>query len=196
VKYALLGLCLLAACTDKPRCGPGAMRLELRDAAGVLTARLAESARKGELDLCDPAGQRLAAIGAQGGALVLYDRGNAEVLRAASQDATDLRSPAGQALRLYKEDHMLRVLKPDGVPYGTLHEKDAVVLVSDPAGSPRARISRRDADAVAADPDGAVKAFFVPAPGLLGAGVLTLEELPLPERVFLAVLLGPRRLQP
>jgi hypothetical protein len=187
---------LSGGCTAKPRCGPGATRLELRDGEGVLRMRVAESVRRGELDLCDAAGVRVGALGRQGETLVVYDRLNAERLRVLTVGALELDGPGGAALRLQRQDATIRVLASDGVPFGSILERDGVVYVSDPGGAPLAKISRRDADAVLAAADGKVIGFVVPSPGLVPAGFLALEALPLEQRALLAAHLGRGRLLP
>ena len=192
----LLLAALLGGCVAKPRCGTGPLRLELRDGNGALQLRVAGATRTGELDLCDAAGQRVGALGRQGDALVLYDRSNAELLRAATPATLELDGPGGPRMRIYREGGALRVLNAEGVPYGQILERDGAAWASDPGGSPIGKASRRDADAVVAAPDGAVRAFVVPSPGLVAAGVLVLDGLPLAERVFVAAHLGRGPLQP
>jgi hypothetical protein len=193
----LLVLAAALGCTKPPPAScSGPSRLEVRDGSGALQLRLADSGRPGELDLCEPSGQRAGALGKKGDALVLYDRSNAEVLRAATPSALSLEGPRGEAMRMYRADGTLRVLRPDGVPFGDVREAGGRVQVHDVAGTPVAQVAPRDADAVISAPDGAVRGYLLPSPGNLPAGVLALPEPSLPERVFIAAHLARGRLQP
>ena len=202
VLLAFAGLATLGGCTRKPSCGT-AVRLELRDGAGALQLRIATAAGGGsarELDLCDPAGQRLGTILYEGAALRLLDRAGGERLRVADAETLDVSRPGGPGLRLYwsagRNVGQLRVLRPDGVPHGTLTERDGAVVVSDPGGSPVAKATPRDADVALLGPDGAVRGFVLPSPGLWPAAVFAIDGIPLEERAFLAVQLARERLLP
>lgn len=186
---------LLPGCASRTRC-TGVARLELRGADGALELRVVDGARPGALDLCDASGQRTGGLSWEGQALVLSDAGGNERLRVAEAGAMEVAGPQGQALRLFKSGAGLRVLKADGVPYGTFTATEQQVLVSDPGGSPLAKLSARDADAVIAAPDGATRAYVVPSPGLLSAAAFALSDLPVEDRAFLAVQLARPRLGP
>lgn len=179
-----------SACGSRSTCGPGPERLAFRDGTGALRVRLAVGTKPHELELCDALGQRLGTITEEGDVLRLYDRAHAERLRAERPDAMELVGPAGEALRLYRADNTLRILRPDGVPMASFHEKDGAVYVSGPGGAPVARAVARDADAVLAAPDGAVQAYLVPSPGLRAAAVFAIEGLAVEERFCLALHLS------
>ena len=181
-----------SACGSRSTCGPGPERLAFRDGTGALRVRLAAATKPHDLDLCDAAGQRLGTITEEGDVLRLYDRAHAERLRAERADATELVGPAGEALRLYRADHTLRLLRPDGVPAASFNEHDGAVYVSGPGGAPVAKAAARDADAVLAAPDGAVQAYLVPSPGLSAAAVFAIEGLAVEERFLLALHLSRR----
>lgn len=201
VLASLLG----SGCVSRARCG-GAARLELRRGDGSLELRLVDAppgARPGELDLCDPSGQRLGGLLWDGLALSLVDPAGADRLRVVNSQASEIIGPNGPALRLWRNERSVRVLRLDGVPYGTLSvagpgpaPETELALVSDPGGSPLAKVSSRDADAVLAGPDGATLAYVVPSPGLVPAAVFALVALPLEERAFLAVHLARPRFAP
>jgi hypothetical protein len=192
VALALAGF----GCTKPPSTCGGRTRLEVRDGSGALQLRVAESGHAGELALCDPNGQRIGALAQKGDALVLADRGNAEVMRAATPATLTLEGPRGEAMRLFRAAGRLRVLRPDGVAFGELREAAGRVNVLDVAGTPVASVTHRDADAVVTATDGTVRGYLVPNPGDLAAGVLALPELPLSERVFIAAHVARGRLQP
>jgi len=195
----LEGLASVTGCTNRSRCA-GKSRLELPNAEAALALRLVDTpdgARPAELDLCHPPRQRLGGLLWEGQTLILVDRAGAERMRAADGAALELSGPSGLVLRLWKGGQTLRVLKGDGVPYGSLMSVGPdQVLVSDPGGSPVARVSARDADAVLAAPDGATRGYVVPSPGLLPAAVAALTALPIEERAFLLVQLARPRFGP
>jgi hypothetical protein len=193
----LFVVALAGGCTDRgPRCGSGPARMELRDGAGTLQLRITESAKHGELDLCDPSNHRIGLLVASGETLTLYDRHNAERL-VVTGDAESIKGPSGaEVIRVHRDGTMIRILSGDGVPFGTVNDRDGGAFVSDPASTPLARVASRDADLVLSGPDGTVKRYLVPGTTQAAAGILALEALPLEDRVFLAAHLGHGRLQP
>jgi hypothetical protein len=191
LRRAILTLLFLAGCTQHaPPCGVGATRLELRDGSGALTLRVAASARPGELDLCDAQKQRVGAVVRAAETLRLIDRGGAERLQARGAEALEITGPAGQAMRLFRHDGELRVLRPDGVAFGSIGTQKDAAIVSDAGGSPIGKVTARDADAVVTAPGGAVRTYVVPSPGMPAAAVFAIETLSPEERVFLAVHLA------
>ena len=192
--WALL-LVTLAGCVSRTRCG-GKTRFELRGGDGSLRLRVAEADRPGRLDLCDSTGQTAGALVREGEALYVLDRSQAEHLRSPRPDALELTNAAGPAVRLSRAADVVRVLHPDGIPFGSIQETRERTLVTDVSATPIALVKRRDADAVITSMEGEARAYLVPSPGLSAAAVFALPGLTLEEQLLLCAHLGRGRLQP
>jgi hypothetical protein len=92
---------------------------------------------------------------------------------------------ASAAVRTFVDGKETRVLKPDGVPYGSIVSGEGGATVFDAASRPIALVEPRDNEEVIRRPDGAVKHFVIPSSSAVAAGAFALEALPLADRAAL-----------
>ena len=128
---AALTLAVAGGCHRRANpCAPGTRsKLEVRNGAGALVL-----AWKGDA-LCDGQLRPVGTLRDQKGTVTLADNsGKLELeLHRESPTVGRGRDAAGPSLRLYRDDHELRVLRGDGVPYGSVVPEttcsNAMVLV-------------------------------------------------------------------
>jgi len=183
----------LAGCTHRGSnaapCAPGLPSLlEVRDGAGALELALKQSTvTPGELDLCDPQAKRIGRLVSAGDALQLLD-GDGQLVARLHRDGPDdlsAEGPKGPLLRVHSTAQETRVLKPDGVPFGSVAPTDGGATLYSPGSAPIGSIAPHDQDQVIAAADGASEHYVKPASSSLTAGLLGIEGLPLPVRVAL-----------
>gem|GEM_PF-2628433 len=172
----------------------GPVVAELRDGQGALTETLVASPQlSGHWDRCDPS---LIVIGS-----LVSDRGNYTVVdrsgrmslrmqRSSAKDA-DFDNVAGPRLRVHADPGELRVLRPDGVPFGSITTLATTGSTTDPEISVRdassrvvGHVERQARGAVFLDAGSVSRRAAIPAAtasdqaavGLLGIPGLTDEE--------------------
>ncbi len=193
-RHLLLAALALAGCKDKtlrsPCASSQAARLEIRDSSGALELALKDGARPGASDLCDASAQRVGGLVHEGQVLTLFDRKDGLVLRLRQGGPDDFsgEGPKGPRLRVHRDRQEVRVVSPDGIPFGSVVTSDTGVLIYNKASAPIASVEKRDEDLVVKTTDGAVTTYLVPSASPGAAGMLAVEGLPLPERLALYVL--------
>jgi hypothetical protein len=210
MRLAWASVVLLAGCPQKTRpCAPSEpARVEVRDGAGELELAMKRSATKGEpavYDLCDASARRVGTleVGEVLGtsyALLLDGAGHlklrVDVDRARAPQA---RGPSGPRLTVAhaKTGTEWRVLRPDGVPFGSISpgpdhsagdsaKNDADVF--DPAGRGIAAVKARGPDQVIAGADGTTRRYVIPAASPVAAGLFAVPGLDLDEQLALFVV--------
>lgn len=184
-----VALALGAGChRGSDACAPGhKSTLELRNGSGAL-----ELALKGKT-LCDAQLHPLGTLERKKGGVVYTDTAGAVRLDLEPESATAAagRDHDGPALRLWRDDHELRVLRGDGVPLGSIAPQAIGALIYNPASSPIAKVQRRDRDAVVTDMSGTATWYLVPAHDANAAGVFGIPKLD-PAWAFAAYLFWSR----
>jgi hypothetical protein len=192
-RIAVLVACAaLGGCHHSARpCAPGApARLELRDGAGALLAAV-RPAEGGALELCtgDNAATLAGQVISDGKVVTLVDASGALALRLSVGPTGDLQgSGAHEArLRVHRQGDAVRVLQPDGVPFGAIALSGKAAIVTDAASRPLATVAPSDGDEILTAPDGATRYHVVRAPSALAASAFALPKLSLPERLTLCL---------
>jgi len=193
----------LAGCPRPSRpCAPSEpARVEVRDGAGELELAMKRSSTKGEpavYDLCDASARRVGTleVGSVLGesyALLLDAAGHLK-LRVTVEHARDptARGPSGARLTIAhsKTGTEWRVLRPDGVPFGSISpradQNDADVF--DAAGHAIAASKARGPDQVIAGADGATRRYVIPAASAVSAGLFAIPGLDLDEQLALFIV--------
>ncbi|MDB4968570.1 MAG: hypothetical protein JWN44_4259 [Myxococcales bacterium] len=178
--FLLAALAADAGCHDRSRCAAGIKpTVELRDGSGALTLAL-----KGD-DVCDSHDKRVATLAAKADGVTLKDpAGNVRLdLTRESDTVAQGRDRQGPHLRLYRDAHEFRVLRPDGVPLGSVVPEGSGGTIFSPASSPLARVYQRDRDAVVTDMSGTAVTYVVPAAKAPPAGVFGVPSLELAEQL-------------
>jgi hypothetical protein len=156
-------------------CAPGSRStLEIRDGSGAMTLAL-----KGT-DVCDGQLRYLGTLQQTKDSVTLTDAaGNLELALATDpRPGTAVgRDRAGPHLRLFRDNHELRVLRADGVPLGSIVPEPQHAVIFNPASSPLAKVSMRDGDAVVTDMAGTALTYVVPAREPGPAGVFGVPSL-------------------
>jgi hypothetical protein len=171
------GVVVLAAChRGDPRCAPAApATLELRDGAGALLL-----ADKGGA-LCDAQHRAVGAIEVTPDAVTLKDAGGSPrlILKATMPENTAAGTDAAGTVRvrLYRDAVQARVLRPDGVPLGSMVRNGDGARIYDPGSSPIMTAEPRDRDLVLRDSEGVVRHFVVPGRDARAAGVFSMNSL-------------------
>lgn len=172
-------------CHRPPRCSPGTpSALEVRNGAGALAL-----AWKGDA-LCDGNLLRIGTLQADKDSVTLRDGAGALRLSLTRQSPTtgSASDRSGPRLRLYRDDHELRVLRPDGIPLGSVAAQTTTgAIVYNAARSPLARSSLRDRDAVVTDLSGSALTYVTPAADAVAAGVFAIPSLDPAEQLALYI---------
>jgi hypothetical protein len=183
---------LLAACKDantRPApCAPGlASEVEVRDHDGKLELAVKRSDMPDARDLCDPQAHRIGRAVFHGDLVTLTDAGGAPVLRLQKESADDWTATGqnGPLFRIHATPVETRVLKPDGVPLGSIAPRPGGATLYSPGSAPIGSVTARDQDQVIAAADGATRLYVVPSKSPIAAGFLGIEGLDLPVRVVL-----------
>ena len=173
----IIGALLVAACNKSdPRCAPAApSTVELRDGAGALLLADKNGA------LCDPQHKAVGAVEVTPDAVILKDAGGSPrlILKATAPDNTAAGSDGQGAVRvrLYRDAVQARVLRPDGVPIGSMVRNGDGARIYDPSSSPIMAVEPRDRDLVLRDSEGVVRNFVVPGKDARAAGVFSMNSL-------------------
>jgi hypothetical protein len=173
---AALTLAVVAGCHRHANpCAPGTRsKLEVRNGSGALVLSW-----KGDA-LCDGQLRPVGTLQDKQGTVTLADNsGKLELeLQRASATVAHGRDAAGPSLRLYRDDHELRVLRADGVPYGSIvPETTTGAIIYNPGSTPLAKVSLRDRDAVVTDLSGTALTYVAPAAHAAPAGVFGVPSL-------------------
>jgi len=190
VARALVIASLLAGCNKSARtaCAPGTpSKVELRDGSGQLTLAVKPAPEPGQFDLCDGAGKRIGRIESEPQAVSYFDGAGVLQLKVHGESKTDADgvSAKGAKLRIHVNGEETRVLKPDGIPIGSVVTKDAGATIYDPASRPTALVEKRYADYTIRGPDGVTKSYVVPSASAGAAAAFGLDGLPPEERATL-----------
>jgi hypothetical protein len=192
MKRLALVLLLAAACKEpshKPApCAPGlASEVEIRDPEGKLELAVKPSDMPDARDLCDPEAHRIGRAVFHGDLVTLADPSGATVLRLQKESDDDWTAtgPKGQLFRVHKSPQETRVLKPDGVPFGSVAPRAGGATLYSPGSAPVGSVAPRDNDQVIAGADGATRHYVVPSKSSIAAGFLGIDGLGLTERVVL-----------
>lgn len=172
----LLALAAAAAGCHRPaHCLAGTKSsLEVRNGSGALLL-----AQKGEL-VCDGNLGLVGTLDVKGDTVTLHDAAGRVRLELVKESATNARGNdrSGPHLRLYRDDHEVRVLRADGVPLGSVVPQTATgAIVYNPGMSPLARASMRDRDAVVTDLAGTALTYVTPGSNATVAGVFGIPSL-------------------
>jgi hypothetical protein len=187
VKRLALVLLALAGCNRAdPRCAPAApSTLALRDGAGVLRLALKNGA------ICDARHHAIGSIDIGADAVTLKDpAGNPRLTVTRSQPentaaATDAKGAI--RVRLYRDDVQARVLRPDGVPIGSMVRNGDGARIYDPASVPIMTAEPRDRDLVLRDANGVARSYVVPGKDARAAGVFAMGSLDPAEQLAIYV---------
>ncbi len=176
MKPAAAAIAILAAAgCHRQHCDAGARsKLELHDAAGATTLSW-----KGQ-DLCDGQLRRVATLEVKGGTVTLKQPDGRLRLELAkeSPSVAQGRDQEGPTLRLYRDEHELRVLRGDGVPFGSIiPDGKRAAVIYDPAQAQLAKVAMHDRDAVVTNMSGATLESLVPAKDAAPAGVFGIPHL-------------------
>jgi hypothetical protein len=185
---------LVAGCSHGAKqatpCAPGlTAQLEVRDASGQVELALKNNVTQdGELDLCDAQAKRVGRFVRAGDAVQVLDADGQLVAKIHHDGPNDLsgEGPKGPLFRVHWDEHETRVLKPDGVPFGSVAARAGGATLLSPGSAPIGSVAPRDKDQVIAGPDGATRMYVVapkPVESSVNAGLLALEGLPLPVRL-------------
>ena len=190
VARALVMATLLAGCNKSARtaCAPGTpSKVELRDGSGQLQLAVKPTPEPGKLDLCDGAGKRTGRIESEPQAISYFDAAGVLQLKLHGDAKTDAEgeSVKGAKLRLHVNGEEIRILKPDGIPIGSVVTKDTGTTIYDPASRPVAVVEKRDADQTIRGPDGVTKSYVVPSASPGAAAAFGLDGLSPEERATL-----------
>ncbi len=182
----VLMLALVAGGCHRPaQCQPGAAsKLEVRNGSGAL-----ELAWKGDA-LCDASDRTVGLVDVKKDTVTLRDAGGKlrlELVREA-QGGGRGRDLEGPQLRLYRDDHELRVMRADGVPLGSVVPQTTTgAIVYDKSSAPLAKVSMRDRDAVVTDLAGTALTYVHPAANATAAGVFAVPSLDTAEQLALYI---------
>jgi hypothetical protein len=176
---ALALLVLAAGCQNRSQCAPGKGDLEVRDASGALTLAL-----KGD-SLCDSHDRRVATLTNKADGITLKDpAGNVTLDLTRESDAVAQgRDAKGPRLRLYRDAREMRVLKADGVPFGSIVPEGSGATIYNQASSPLGRVQMRDRDAVVTDMGGSAQTYLIRATAAPPAGVFGVPGLQAAEQL-------------
>jgi hypothetical protein len=179
--------CRGCARTEKPTpCAAGLKsELEVRDASGALELAV-KNGEPNELDLCDPQSRRIGRVVTREGALTLLDESgqvSARIVRVSPNDLTAV-GASGPIARLHLSPEQDRLLKPDGVPLGSVAPTDGGATLYNPASAPVGTVTPRGSGQVLVGADGATRLYVQPA-SPAAAGLLGVEGVDLPIRVLL-----------
>jgi hypothetical protein len=193
--FAVLALALGGCPRAAPSpCAPSAPAvLEVRDGAGALQAALKRSETAGARVVCDAGAHKIGTVVDDAAGMTALDARGALVLRVRTDADGDLLGDGAQGprLRVHRDGRELRVLRPDGVPYGSIAPHDAAgAVVFGPGGQPIATVGARGVDQVLAQPSGATTAYVTPSSRPVAAGAFALEGLSLAERLALYLALA------
>jgi hypothetical protein len=204
MRAAVLSLAvLLAGCPQTSRpCAPSTpAHVEVRNGAGELELAMKRSATRGEpavYDLCDASAHRVGTleVGEASGAsyaLLLDGAGHLKLrVDVAHVRAPSARGPSGPRFTVAHSTTGTewRVLRPDGVPFGSISPRpdknDADVF--DAAGRAIAASTARGADQVISGVDGVTRRYVIPAASAVSAGVFAMPDLDLDEQLALFVV--------
>jgi hypothetical protein len=173
----LAALLVLAAChRGDPRCAPAApATVELRDGAGQLILADKNGA------LCDVQHRSVGAIEVTPDAVTLKDAGGSPrlIVKATPVENSAAGSDASGTVRvrLYRDAVQARVLRPDGVPVGSMVRNGDGARIYDSSSSPIMAVEPRDKDLVLRDTEGVVHNFVVPGKDPRAAGVFSMNSL-------------------
>jgi hypothetical protein len=177
--------------SEKPTpCSPGLpSKIEVRDSSGQLELALKAGDPAGRLDVCDPQARRVGQLVSDDGALTLLDGAGQLAARLTRQSATDwsVGGPHGPLLRVHVDEHETRVLKPDGVPFGSVAPKESGATLYSPASVPVGNVAPRGDDQVISGADGATRRYVTHSSSPLAAGMFGVEGLDLPVRALLYI---------
>lgn len=166
----------LAACAHPdPRCAPSApSTLELRDGKGTLLLADKNGA------LCNVQHKAVGAVEIGADSVTLKDAGGTTrmILKSTgATTATGADSHGAVRVKLYRDEVQARVLRPDGVPLGSMVRNGDSARVYDPASVPVMVVEPRDHDLVLRDAEGVVRNFIVPGKDARAAGVFAMGSL-------------------
>jgi hypothetical protein len=175
---------LAAGCHRGPaRCPAGVKStLEVRDSNGVLEVALKDNA------VCDGQLVKLGTLtNDANGALSLRDSGGHPLISVTREDdhVAHVATPAGEKYRLFKSDKEMRVLAPDGVPFGTIIPEPRLATLYNPAQTPLGRVLPREPDAVVTDLAGTTLTYVIPTHDLHAAGAFGIPRLSRPEQLLI-----------
>jgi hypothetical protein len=182
--------CLLAGChRADPRCAPGVpSTMELRDAAGTLQLALKNGA------LCNAQHRAVGAVDIAADNVTLKDAGGGvrfTIAPAESKFTASAKDPGGaMRVRLYQDAVQARVLRPDGVPIGSMVKNGDAARVYDPRSVPIMTVEPRDADLVIRDTEGVTRFFVVPGKDARAAGVFAMPSLDTAEQLAVYLFLS------
>jgi hypothetical protein len=188
----VIPLVLAAGCpkgaSQRTPCAPGSpSKVELRDAAGQLVLAVKQTPERGTFDLCNASGGQTGKL-EWAPTVVRYtdDKGvlKLKLTAESNTDATGV-STKGPALRIHVNGPERRVLKPDGIPIGSIADGDGKTTIFDPASRPVAWVEPRDHDQVIRGADGSTRFYVVPSASSAAAAAFALDGLPPEERATL-----------
>lgn len=175
----------LAAGCHHPRCEPGTKsKIEVRNGSGALTL-----AWKGDL-LCDGNMTPVGTLDDKNHVVTLRDPAGKLRLELTHEGQGGGRGRDDDApqLRLYRDDHELRVMRADGVPLASVVPQTKTgSVVYDKSSAPMAKVSLRDRDAVVTDMAGTAQTFVRPARDATTAGVFAVPSLDAAEQLALYI---------
>ena len=173
MRFFALALLVAAGGCQNRQCAPGKGAIEIRDASGALTLAL-----KGD-SLCDSHDRRVATLTTRPDGVTLKDpAGNVSLELTRESDAVAQgRDQKGPRLRLYRDAREFRVLKADGVPFGSIVPDGPASTIYNQASSPLGRVSMRDRDAVVTDMGGSAQTYVIRAAAAPPAGVFGIPGL-------------------
>jgi hypothetical protein len=192
----VIPLVLAAGCpkgaSQRTPCTPGSpSKVELRDAAGQLVLAVKQTPEPGTYDLCNASGGQTGKLEWALTAVKYTDDKGVLKLKLTAESKTDATgvSTKGSALRIHVNGPERRVLKPDGIPIGSVvvsgADGDGKTTVFDPASRPVARVEPRDHDQVIRGADGSTRSDVVPSASSAAAAAFALDGLPPEERATL-----------
>jgi hypothetical protein len=187
----VFAICLaLSGChSPRVRCA-ASLPTELEVHADGRAFAIKPAPEAGTLDVCDGAGQWLGAARVEPGALTLRDAKGTTVLelRRDGDEVARGAGPGGPRLRLFHRGAEWRVLRPDGVPLGSVTTDAQGATVYSPAGIALSKVERTveaagDGQAVRSLAGDALQARVVPSHAPGPAGTLALDGLSPEERL-------------
>jgi hypothetical protein len=140
------------------------------------------------VDLCSAEHQVLGHVVESGGKHTLTDAAGATQLTITRDGPDDLHAdgPQGQKLRVHGDKGETRVLRPDGVAFGSIGLREGSASLFDAASVPLATITPRDKGQLVAALDGAPIHYVTPCDKPTLAGLFAIDALTLHERAALA----------
>jgi hypothetical protein len=193
----LAAVLLLCGCPErKQACAPGTAALvTVRDGAGAVVRTLKQSADAKTLELCDAAHQLSATLQDEGKIVDLLDARGSRLLRIEILADGDLEAAgaSGARLRVHRGANELRVLRPDGIAFGSMSDtSDAGATVYDKASVPIGTVITRDRDHVLRRNDGTTRGYVSPAISPSASAVFAVDGLSPDEQLALYRLLTKR----